>query len=122
MQMQMENGAGKNIITGYADDEIGVNGKPFYSSVIVSPTHIVHENMPASFADVANTHIAIILDFQPEIVIIGAGLSYIAPPPWLSLLLFEHGVGLEIMKTPSACGTYNVLVTDDRNIAALLII
>ena len=56
-----------------------------------------------------------------DVVLIGQG-SDIAPlPRHLRLALEEAGLGYAIMSTPSACRTYNVLLTEDRRVAAVLL-
>ena len=40
---------------------------------------------------------------------------------YLEGLAKEAGIGVEIMSTPSACRTYNVLLAEDRRVAAALI-
>ena len=41
--------------------------------------------------------------------------------PELQVQLHEKGVNLEIMSTPAACRTWNVLLTEGRNAAVALL-
>ena len=46
----------------------------------------------------------------------------IAPLPRpLRVALEEAGIGVEVMSSPSACRTYNVLLTEHRRVAAALV-
>jgi uncharacterized protein len=42
--------------------------------------------------------------------------------PRISAEIMQHGSGIEIMSTDAACRTYNVLLGEDRNVLAALII
>ncbi len=56
-----------------------------------------------------------------EIVLIGTGQQQRFPEPAALRPLVEAGIGFEIMSTPAACRTYNILVAEDRIVAAALI-
>ena len=68
-------------------------------------------------------------DFRPlieerpaiEVVLVGAGKR----PTTLNTVLRESlrkaGIGADVMTTGAACRTYNVLVAEDRRVAAALI-
>ena len=57
---------------------------------------------------------------RPEIVIIGTGTALSRPRADLAAQLAARGVGLEIMDTPAACRTYNVLIHERRAVVAAL--
>jgi uncharacterized protein len=42
-------------------------------------------------------------------------------PRALQKALDQAGIGVEVMSTPSACRTYNVLLTEHRRVAAALV-
>lgn len=56
-----------------------------------------------------------------DVVLIGQGgeIAPLAAP--LRDALEAAGIGVEIMSTASACRTYNVLLTEDRLVAAVLV-
>lgn len=56
-----------------------------------------------------------------DILILGCGPAFIDEPMGLRRGLREHGVVLEWMDTGAACRTYNVLLAEDRRVAAALI-
>ena len=51
---------------------------------------------------------------NPDVIIVGTGASLILPKIDLMTEIAVHGIGLEIMDTPAACRTYNVLVYEQR--------
>lgn len=59
---------------------------------------------------------------KPEIVIFGCGWQACLPPRELVFALARRGIGFEMMDTPAACRTFNILISEDRDVAAVLII
>ncbi len=62
------------------------------------------------------------LTHQPEVILFGTGWLNRLPPRELVFALARHGIGLETMDTPAACRTFNILVAEGRNVAAVLIV
>lgn len=55
-----------------------------------------------------------------DVLLIGMGAEIAALPRDLRAPLEAAGIGVEIMPTPSACRTYNVLLSERRRVAAAL--
>ena len=64
-----------------------------------------------------------ILDAVPEIDVIffGTGAEIAHIPDTLRQQIEEAGMGIELMATPTACRTYNVLLSEGRRIGAALL-
>lgn len=58
---------------------------------------------------------------EVEILILGCGETFLPPPKDLRGNLKEHEIVLEWMDTGAACRTYNVLLGEGRQVAAVLI-
>ncbi len=56
-----------------------------------------------------------------DILVVGCGQAFAPPPKGLRENLREVGIGLEWMDTGAACRTFNVLLIEDRQVAAALI-
>jgi uncharacterized protein len=63
-----------------------------------------------------------LLSRQPELVIFGTGWKPQRPPRALMFAMARRGIGFETMDTPAACRTFNILVSEGRDAAAVLII
>ena len=63
-----------------------------------------------------------LLSRQPEIVIFGSGWTLHRPPRDLVFAMARRGIGFETMDTPAACRTFNILISEGRDAAAVLII
>ncbi len=55
-----------------------------------------------------------------DVVLVGQGAEIAPLAPELRAALEGAGLGVEVMSTPSACRTYNVLLSEARRVAALL--
>ena len=62
-----------------------------------------------------------VLQLRPEVVLIGTGARQVFLESSLMMRFYERNVGVEIMTTEAACRTFNVLVSEQRNVAAALI-
>ena len=76
---------------------------------------------PSTPAQLTSDDLAPALALAPEVVLIGTGTERVLPDIELMAALGSHGVGLEIMSTPAACRTYNVLVHEGRRVVAALV-
>jgi uncharacterized protein len=59
---------------------------------------------------------------EPEILLFGSGSQSLLPPRDLVFALARKGIGFETMDTPAACRTFNILVSEGRDVAAVLVI
>ena len=53
---------------------------------------------------------------------LGTGSKLRFPPPHLLRPLASAGIGIEVMDVRAACRTYNILVAEERKVAAALLI
>ena len=61
-----------------------------------------------------------LLDERPELIIMGAGWQPALPPRELVFALARKGIGFEMMDTPASCRTFNILISEARDVAAIL--
>jgi uncharacterized protein len=57
-----------------------------------------------------------------QILVIGCGAKFAGEPSGLRQGLRQHGIVLEWMDTGAACRTFNVLLGEERQVAAALIV
>ena len=89
-------------------------------SLIISPLTLITDWAPQQLAELEAQHLQALLDLAPEIVLLGVGRELKFPPATHLKEFHEHGIGVEIMDTAAACRTYNILLAEDRNVAAAL--
>lgn len=109
-------------ITAYTADSVSVAGVEYRHSLRVSHQAAAAAWPVANFADITAASVAHATQVQPEIVIIGTGKRLRFPPPLALAPLRDAHIGFEIMDTNAACRTYNVLLGEGRQVAALLLL
>ena len=55
-----------------------------------------------------------------DVVLMGTGAEIAHAPPDLRAAVEAAGIGLEVMSSPAACRTFNVLLGEGRRVAAAL--
>jgi uncharacterized protein len=88
--------------------------------LIVSASKLLTDWPVSSPRDLTSQHLDQILEFEPELVLIGTGKRQIFLPPEMLMVFYRQSVGIETMNTQAACRTFNVLVSEGRNVVAAL--
>ena len=109
-------------ITAYDENTLQVNGKNFYSSLIIATTELNTDWSPRSIDNLSTDDFTAIIEFKPEVVIIGTGDKLTFPPIETYAELIKLGVGVEFMDTGAACRTYNILTGEGRHVVCGLIL
>jgi len=113
--------SGVNTITGYGEGYVVVNGERRSSNVVVLPDRIEPWSVKG-FEDLSADDFAFLGDLDVEIVLLGTGPRQRFPHPRLTAALAQSGIGLEVMDVQAACRTYNILVAEERKVAAALLL
>lgn len=110
------------LIQAYGDGGFRVAGQSYRGSVLVFPTRTVAW-AATDVASLTLDSLAGVTDSPQanQILVIGCGARSVPPPEGLREGLRDAGVALEWMDTGAACRTFNVLLIDDRPVAAALI-
>ena len=58
----------------------------------------------------------------PELILLGTGSTPEFPPREVVFSLARQGIGLEAMDTAAACRTFNILISEGRRVAAVMIV
>jgi uncharacterized protein len=114
--------AGSQIIQAYGEGGFRIGGADHAGSVLVLPG----QTLPWAAAvppDVTEASLAPLLDaeFPVELLLIGYGRAIARPDAALRNALRARGIALEPMDTGAACRTFNVLLSEQRAVAAALI-
>lgn len=118
VKFTLDAGAPANLIRGYSDTEICVGPQSLHGSCIVTAETVIAQWEPASFAELLPAHLEPILALGPELIVLGTGPRQQFPSAQIRALLAARGVGLEAMALGPACRTFNVLVQEERRVAA----
>ena len=120
MKLHASRPSGVNTITGYGEGYVMVNGERRASSVVVLANRIEDWSVER-FEALTAEDFEFLKALEVEIVLLGTGPRQRFPPPRLTAALAQAGVGLEVMDLHAACRTFNILVAEERKVAAALL-
>lgn len=118
--MHLENSE-KLLITNYSEGSISVNRTEYLGSILVGGEDVVENWYDGPVAELSLDHLSHIVELKPEILIFGSGREHTFPPARLIAELSQKGIAMEVMNTKAACRTYNVLVSEFRDVSAALL-
>jgi uncharacterized protein len=121
MPLTQHASSGINIVRGYRDGAVRINDQDYHGTLIVSSESLLHIPAATSLEAVIALDMAPVRALQPELILLGTGARQVFPPPAFSAPFLRSGVGVEIMDTGAACRTYNVLVSEQRRVVAILL-
>jgi len=113
---------GRQIVESYGNGGFKVSDAAFRGSILVLPER-TEVWAVTSIDDLNIDGLEVVLAAEPsiEVLFIGCGTTMAFIDPELRAAASLRGVALEPMDTGAACRTYNVLVAEDRRVAAALI-
>ena len=113
--------SGRQVIERYGASGFRVTGVAYPTSILVFPD----ATLPWSVADIgavsAETLKPILDHGGVEILLLGCGARMVPVAAALRQDLRAGGITVDAMDTGAACRTYNVLMAEDRRVAAALI-
>ncbi|QAX29824.1 Mth938-like domain-containing protein [Leisingera sp. NJS204] len=98
-------------IDGYGAGFFRIGGQVHQGAVLTSAAGT------AAWGGYADTGPLLALAGEADVLFIGTGAEIAHIPADLRKALEEAGLGVEIMNSPAACRTYNVLLSEGRRIA-----
>ena len=113
---------GRLLVRSYGTGGFNINDHRVVGSVMLFPSHVetweVH-----SVADLPSAEFLQVIEERPqiEVLLVGTGHSSSALDTVSRENLRTAGICVDVMPTGAACRTYNVLVGEDRRVAAALI-
>ncbi|HZT62735.1 MAG TPA: Mth938-like domain-containing protein [Burkholderiales bacterium] len=121
MKLHLESRTALNTFTGYGEGYVMVNGERIERSVVVLPDRILTDWPAGRFDELVPEHFAALADLGREIVLLGTGNRLRFPRPEIIRPLIGAGIGVEVMDLQAACRTYNILMAEERKVAAALL-
>lgn len=111
-----------NLISAWEPDAVRVGKDWLRGHLILSSQHIIRD-WAVTAPEALQVHdLEPAVDLGAEIILLGTGNRMVLPDIKLMTELASRGIGLEIMNTPAACRTYNVLIHEHRHVVAALFI
>ncbi len=113
---------GGHMIDSYGNGGFRFAGMSHQGSVIAMPTGVQSwaVSVPTRI-DVASLTPVIVEIGRIDLLLIGSGEKALPPDAPVARALRELGLNVEVMDTPSAARTYNVMFSEGRRVAAALL-
>jgi uncharacterized protein len=112
--------SGRQLVQAYGDGGFRIAGQRWDGSVLVFAERTVAWPV-ASLADLTEASLAVVVEAGVQVLLLGCGKSIAAVPRELRAHLRAAGIVVDPMDTGAACRTFNVLLAEDRKVAAALI-
>lgn len=114
--------AGRQVIEAYGDGGFRVSGSRYEGSLLLFPARVVAWPV-AAMAAVTVESLQPVLEAAGDVdlLLLGCGQAMAPVPAELRRRLKAVGIVVEQMDTGGACRTWNVLLGEDRRVAAALI-
>lgn len=122
MKLHRADFSGKNAITGYGEGYVLVNQARHQRSIVVMPDQLITDWTASTLAALTAEHVAALLPLGAEVILIGTGPRLAFPRPEILAPLIRAKVGYELMDVHAACRTYNILMAEERKVAAALLL
>ena len=122
MRFTQDSSSNSYLIRGYTPGELRINDEVYRETVIVGANAVLRLPEVRGTNDLAAAQAARILELDPELVLLGTGPRQVFPAAAFRARFLSAGIGFEVMDTGAACRTFNVLVAEQRRVAALLMV
>ena len=121
MKFHLSRGEG-NMFTGHGRDYVRLGVLEYRVSIVVTPERVISGWAGGGFESLCEADFATLIELEPEVVLLGTGASLRFPHPRLTRGLTDAGIGVEVMDTPAACRTFNILAAEGRKVAAAVLV
>lgn len=122
MKLHHSSPSGLKIFTACGSGFVTVGNTQYRRPVVVTPSRILDDWTAQDFDSLNEAHFEYLLALRPEILLLGTGEQQRFPHPRLYQSLIASGIGVEAMNTAAVCRTYNILVAENRQVAAALLL
>lgn len=119
--MTQQRADGINLIRRYGADFIVIGENEIRESCIVSANSFALWT-PRSVDELTPDLLAPLFALKPEVVVLSTGARQVFPRAFLRAEFATRKIGLEVMEIGAACRTYNVLVGEERQVLAAILL
>ena len=113
--------ANGNVVSGLGPGWVRIGATEYRENLVLTPETIAVGWAPSGFEGLADADFEQMLSCKPEVVLFGTGSAIRFPHPRLTRALTDARIGLEVMDTPAACRTFNILAAEGRGVVAALL-
>jgi uncharacterized protein len=120
MKFTLDSRSDINLIRGYAPGEVRIAERVQHAPCIVTADQLILDWRVRDVATLGVADLEAIFALLPDVVLLGTGAKQTFPASAVRQAFAARKVGLEVMDLGAACRTYNILVQEERRVAAVL--
>ena len=121
MQLTRDSSA-VNVIRAWEPGRVRIAERWIAGNVIVGTDRLIESWTATPPHELTIADLEPALALEPTIIVLGTGTERLLPDVELMAAVAARSVGLEIMSTPAACRTFNVLLGEQRRVVAALFV
>ena len=106
-------------ISTYSKAGISLGGRILTEPFVVWGNDILLDILPNTVMAIGPEHIVQLKALEPSLVIIGTGKKQTFIDALVLRPALEANIGIEVMSTPAACRSFNVLVAENRAVVGV---
>lgn len=120
--LALDTPSGEHIIRWVREDAIGVGARELRRSFAVSAVRLVEDWAVTDVASLREADLDLLLESGCDVILIGTGECQQQLAPALMYRALARGIGIEVMNNAAAARTYNLLLSEERNVLAAFIL
>ncbi|MGH1357821.1 MAG: Mth938-like domain-containing protein [Burkholderiaceae bacterium] len=120
MKLHQDQPGALNTVTAYGAGYIEINAQRHQGALKVTPDGEIESWSVTGIEDFNPAAVSELLAGKPEIILLGTGVNQRFPEAATLAELYRSQTGFEVMSTPAACRTYNILMAEGRQVLAAL--
>jgi uncharacterized protein len=109
-------------ITHYTPGALSLQGITYTHPMIFTEERIIGPWEPCDATQINADHLTQLLQYNADLILIGTGPTLHRLPFDLYAVFYEKNQKFEIMSTPSACRTYNLMIGEQRNTVVAMLV
>ena len=121
MELTLERPGDHHFIRSVTAEGIEVSDRLYRGPLVLSAAELLIDWTVQRPQDLCEASLEPVFRLKPEIVLIGTGPEQVFPEGELLMCFYRRQMGVEFMTTRAACRTFNVLVSEQRNVVAALL-
>ena len=122
MPLQREHTDAPNLIRGYAPGQLRLASRVLTRSCIITAREVLEDWPPTRVEQLTLEQLEPLFALRPALVILGIDGEMRLPPAPLRAVFAGRRIGLETMTLGAASRTFNVLLQEERNVAAAMLL
>lgn len=122
MQLHADSTSNLVRVTAYDRESVTVADQRLTGSFAILPDALIRGIAVSDLDTLSWTDLDVLHERELEILILGTGARQRFPGSALTAELAAQRIGLEVMDSPAACRTYNILAAEGRRVGAVILL